>query len=435
VSAAEHLGLYERVPLYEDWAAGVERLLKEIEPGAAARQRERRVLGLRPLVLDAESASASTPQRASEPQQAQERQTLPEPKPSWIVQSTRQVREGLHGANVVALAFDPSQPRLMTAGGNVTHFWRLPRLEPLFGRTHEAEVRAGALGVSGSCVATASADRIVRLWDSVPGSPELELDHRDTGGSDFFWCPRMVFSARGELLATGSLTGELRVWDTASGQRMQRVPSLKHVTALAFGPFSRLLAIGLHDATVRWCDVETGQLFPPKAHPGHSSKGVDQVLFSPDGARLVSVGRQGSLRAWDVESGSEEEHLRRDGVHCVAFGPSPAMLAGGGEDGVHVWETDTGGELFRHDLPHAITELAFSPDGEILATISKDLRARVWDIRSGGKVVLDEQYLVRQIAFGPDGNLLATAGIVHSDNTASFKPPDDIVRVWTGVPN
>jgi WD40 repeat protein len=421
VSAGERLGLYQSVPLYEgDWAAGVERLLREIKPGSAAQQRERRVLHLPPLV----SASASTPQPASEPQQAQERQALPEPKPSWIVQSTRQVREALPGAEVVALAVDPSQLRLMTAGGNVTQFWGLPRLEPLFSRPHEAKVMAAALGVSGSCVATASSDRIVRLWDSVPDSPELELDHRDTGSWHF--PPKMVFSASGEFLATGYLT-QLRVWDRASGQRIQLEASPKVVTALAFGPFSRLLAMGDVSGTVQLCDVKTGQLFPRKAHPGgSSSRSVDQVLFSPDGARLVSVGREGSLRAWDVESGSEEEHLCRDGVHCVAFGPSPATLAGGGKDGsVHVWETDTGRELFRADLPSAITKLAFSPDGEILATISNDGTAHVWAIRSGEKLSLGkQQYRVRQIAFVPDGNLLATAGIGHSED----------IRLWTGVP-
>jgi WD40 repeat protein len=294
-------------------------------------------------------------------------------------------------------------------------------------------VTAVALDVSGSCVATASADKIVRLWNSVPDSPELELDHRD---AERFWRPAMVFSASGEFLAT-SLTGELRVWDTASGQRIQRGPSLTHVSALAFGPFSRLLAIGRIDGTVQWFDVVTEERFPPKAHPrgpgSVSTNLVDQVLFSPDGARLVSVGSQGSLRVWDVESGSEEKHLPRDGVHCVAFGPSPAMLAGGGKDGsVHVWETDTGRELFRADVPSAITELAFSPDSEILATISQDRSARVWDIRSGEKVVLDEQYLVCQIAFGPDGNLLATAGTVRSDDT--YRSLGAAIRVWTGVP-
>ena len=75
----------------------------------------------------------------------------------------------------------------------------------------------------------------------------------------------------------------------------------------------------------------------------------------------------------------------------------------------------------------------FNSEVEIVASISEDQRAHIWDTRSGETIALDDHFLVRRIALGPDGSLLATVGVARSDGTAPFEPPNDIIRVWTGV--
>ena len=61
--------------------------------------------------------------------------------------------------------------------------------------------------------------------------------------------------------------------------------------------------------------------------------------------------------------------------------------------------------------------VAFSPDGRLLATASKDKTARLWDPATGEclRTLTGHDDFVRGVAFSPDGRLLATAS---NDKTA-----------------
>ncbi|MDY7005762.1 MAG: WD40 repeat domain-containing protein [Cyanobacteriota bacterium] len=57
-----------------------------------------------------------------------------------------------------------------------------------------------------------------------------------------------------------------------------------------------------------------------------------------------------------------------------------------------------------------ISNLAFHPDGEILATCGYDEIIRLWDIKTGKKIrAFNRRDYVRDIAFSPDGKILASA--------------------------
>lgn len=65
--------------------------------------------------------------------------------------------------------------------------------------------------------------------------------------------------------------------------------------------------------------------------------------------------------------------------------------------------------MFRHrDVVH---DIAFSPDGTLLASASRDQSAKLWDLSTGLEVQhFRESDIVRSVAFSPDGKLLAVAG-------------------------
>ena len=132
----------------------------------------------------------------------------------------------------------------------------------------------------------------------------------------------------------------------------------------------------------------TGPLAPPLDVRG----GVNDLVFSPDGAHLAVASDDGTVRVWSVPGGdlalSRHCHAGRhrstgpNGAVAVRFSPDGRLLAsGGGDRAVRVWRTDTWTEvatLRGHGGP--VTALAFSADGRALVSGSADSSALVWEV-------------------------------------------------------
>lgn len=165
---------------------------------------------------------------------------------------------------------------------------------------------------------------------------------------------------------------------------------------------------------------------------GHTDR-VNQVLFTPDGQRLVSVSADKSIRLWDVATGEALGVLRPPAgrgpegmLFTAAVSPDGRLLAvggyplGAGQDGHPVYLiTLPGGPLQTALRGHTdvIHGLAFSPDGKWLASASADGTARIWDVARGEcrRVLRGHSDVVYAAAFAPDGSRLATAS---QDGTA-----------------
>src|SRR5207237_1110915 len=127
----------------------------------------------------------------------------------------------------------------------------------------------------------------------------------------------------------------------------------------------------------------------------------------------AATGEAHQARIIDPREGRVISSIPQAGsVFAVAFSPDGQYLATGGADGTaQVWDRERGGHqgarISHHD---AVNAVAFSPDGQYLATASADATARLTEW-SSGRTVWDvhHQLAVNAVSFSPNGRFLATA--------------------------
>ena len=100
-------------------------------------------------------------------------------------------------------------------------------------------------------------------------------------------------------------------------------------------------------------------------------------------------------------------------VYTVAFSPNGQFLASGGDDNaVTLWDIAEQRErevFIEHG--DSVMSVAFSPDGQLLASASLDGFVRLWDVSSELKrTSLTHKGWVKSVAFSPDGETLASGG-------------------------
>ena len=120
---------------------------------------------------------------------------------------------------------------------------------------------------------------------------------------------------------------------------------------------------------------------------GHTHN-VYRMALSPDGRILASSSNDNTVRVWDVETGRALQTLEHPTtVVCVAWSPDTTALAvGGGHQNkkVYLWDAATGQQTrILEGHTNIINEVAWGPDGKILASCSRDQTIRLWDAATG----------------------------------------------------
>jgi WD40 repeat protein/formylglycine-generating enzyme required for sulfatase activity len=224
-----------------------------------------------------------------------------------------------------------------------------------------------------------------------------------------------IFSADGKLLAAGSYTGDLPVWDTSSGKQRHLQSGHRHfIRGLALSRGGRTLFSLGDDGTLREWDL---------ARPGenrilHSfDTSVHLLAASPDGRRLAVSATFRSLWLWDREKGSAST-VPWAYIDSLVFSPDGKVLAGCVNGIVRLWDTELEREVHQFKSVGRSPGLAFSADSRLLAAASAESKSvTVWKVASGAEVRSWRDTSMLAVAFQPRGDLLATG---HEDGTISL---------------
>ncbi|HEY2296015.1 MAG TPA: TIR domain-containing protein [Thermoanaerobaculia bacterium] len=169
----------------------------------------------------------------------------------------------------------------------------------------------------------------VRFWRTDTLQFLGELAQRSPGLS------ALAFDPQGRLLASGSLGGEIQLWD-AQGRRPVGKPMkgddlyLHNIISLAFDPEGKILAAASGDNTVRLWDTKSRR--PLAGSPLTGARGLlTGLAFSPHGDRIAASSLDGTIFLWGVKSRAEiGTGLQGEGsLQNVAFHPTGGYLVSG----------------------------------------------------------------------------------------------------------
>ncbi|WP_394428846.1 caspase, EACC1-associated type [Streptomyces sp. SGAir0957] len=368
------------------------------------------------------------------------------------------------GSKVSAAVFSASGKSLITLSNGVVRLWSVATGHDL-GRAIPLPDAGSATGLAldpaGTVLAVAGGDNTVRLFNPATRKP---LGAPVTAASFGYQGTAVAFDPAGTVLATGDSKGTVRLWDPRTQQPRGdpfEATTEYAVNALTFSPDGRLLVTAGQDGTVGFWDPVTRRksgrfLRIPATYGTQGVYNAVEVAFNPKGTVLATGNGDGTVRLWDsrtreqigrpiVANPFSAETPRYSAVHDLAFSPDGTVLATAGADGVvRLWNTATRRQVgadIRHGSgasAHDAHDLAFTADGRALATAGEDGTVRLWNPstqrQTGRPLTMPVPKSDRQVdavAFSPDGSLLVT---VSGGQTVRFWNPRTRHEVGLPIP-
>lgn len=351
----------------------------------------------------------------------------------WDLASRRSIHEFVdQRAGILCLAFSHDGQRLASGGRDQTiRFWHLrpePHQEAIL-RGHEGAVKSVAFSPDGKRLVSVGRKEVeaprvanqprrylrnwsAKVWDAAP------QNQRGVLGDHGAYVARVQFSPDGKWLASADYRGLAKLWDIRSQRLMSNLRGHTDQLHIDFAPDSKLLATADMGGIVRlW---RPGSENPVAILTNDFT--VAAIKISPDGQTLAVGGwtRSGArLQLWNLPALQPTKAWAGDGYSLWSLAydhPRGRYLAGGFTDGtVLLWDATTL-RLLNTCKEHyrGVPWLAFSPDGNQLATGSEEGTITLCDARPPNKVIAvlrGHTHWVWSLAFTPDGRSLASSGV------------------------
>ena len=277
---------------------------------------------------------------------------------------------------------------------------------------------------------------VLGCGDDSPSNSGSSPKSNSTSSPDSLPEPETATNSDNTTKSTGSTNHGLATGDDVIVLKDARLTQDSGTeTVLAKG---KRLTVSKVDGDRIWTNV-----LSPVLLKGHTSP-VNCAAFSPDGKRVVSCGgsvdEPGEAMLWDANTGKLLDSLTTPGTELpylsrIAFSPLGHRIAATAyaDSTVIIWEKDK--VLFRFACPLYPRDIAFSPDGKLLAVAESGYHpdrtkrkyvacdVSVWDLDTGKQTMTlkGNRRDVHRVSFSIDGTMIASCG------------KDGAIYIWNSI--
>jgi WD40 repeat protein len=274
---------------------------------------------------------------------------------------------------------------------------------------------------SETCLTSLHADGTRRRWNPQSGQPQSVTRARLTRVRAVSNPARSI-----STLPDGLVVSVITRWTLQKSQGIGTIAG--RVTALAFDPSGSRLAIGSGIASrtgqLQVWDIASGTLAQDFAD-AHSDT-VLSVEFSPDGQQILSAGADKFAKVWDVESGRHLRSFEGHSHHVLAASWQPDMTrvaTAGGDKVIKIWDSETG-EQKRTISSHSkqVTGLRYVGTADTVVSCSGDRTVRAFTTGNGRTTR----------TFGGSNDYVHAVAAAKDQSIVVSGAEDGVVRVWDG---
>lgn len=288
---------------------------------------------------------------------------------------------------------------------------------------HSGWITDLAVDAEGKVLASISPyDGSLRVWDLTGRVQVAEFALECPAGS----CPGGVaLTPDGRQVTSGTT-----IWDLATG-RATSLPITATSNDVEIAGDRIIVGDGI---VARVIDLRTGVVEATLS--GHTAN-LTSITLGAGGTRVVTAGREGTVRVWQLEEAGPEEVLvlpaHSTPAWVTALSPDGRYLASLGgivdfpRDVVESWPTTwemrlfdigVGGSREWATVPATPRDLAFTPDGAAVLATGPESGATLWDAATGALIAhYPQEGETRAGAVSPDGTLVVLAGTVPGEGS------------------
>ena len=260
-------------------------------------------------------------------------------------------------------------------------------------------VNASGASDTPSLLASASADKTIRLWTSEGGNAKGLYGTLGSITSHTNEVTSLSAHPSGTILASASLDSTWALYDLATGSKAPpalhtiTVPPAKEdsgaaatggVTSIQFHPDGAIIGVGCADSYLRIFDVRTGKvaaLFP--GHVEYGGHAINSLSFAENGYVLASssAGSGGVIQLWDLRHATTNMAAipvaAESKVNHLRFDPSTQYLAAAGTN-LKVYQYKSWENLYTFDDNAAeLTGVSFAKNGHAIIVAGIDRTVRI----------------------------------------------------------